>query len=122
MVFGFIALFLAAIGLYGVMSFSVSRRTREVGIRMALGAEARDMVRMILQQGAWQLGTGMILGLALAAGVEQLARVILFEVQPRDPTIFGSVVGVLAVTGLAACLVPAMRATRVDPLVALRSE
>jgi len=122
MIFGFIALFLAAIGLYAVMSFSVSRRTREVGIRMALGAQAGDMVRLILGQGAWQLGAGMILGLGLAAGVEQLTRVILFEVQPRDPTIFGGVVGVLAVSGLFACLVPALRATRVDPLVALRSE
>jgi putative ABC transport system permease protein len=122
MIFGFIALFLAAIGLYAVMSFSVSRRTREVGIRMALGAQAGDMVRLILQQGAWQLLAGMVLGLGLAAGVEQLTRVILFDVQPRDPAIFGGVVGVLAVTGLFACLVPALRTTRVDPLVALRSE
>lgn len=122
MIFGFIALFLAAIGLYAVMSFSVSRRTREVGIRMALGAQAGDMVRLILQQGAWQLVAGVILGLGLAAGVAQLTRVILFEVQPRDPTIFGGVVGVLAISGLFACLVPALRATRVDPLVALRSE
>jgi predicted permease len=122
MIFGLIALFLAAIGLYAVMSFSVSRRTREVGIRMALGAQARDMVSMILRQGVWQLGTGMVLGLGLAAAVAQLTRVILFEVQPRDPWIFGGVVGVLALTGLFACLVPARRATRVDPLVALRSE
>jgi len=122
MIFGLIALFLAAIGLYAVMSFSVSRRTREVGIRMALGAEARDMVTMILRQGVWQLGTGMVFGLGLAAAVAQLTRVILFEVQPRDPWIFGGVVGTLALTGLFACLVPARRATRVDPLVALRSE
>ena len=122
MIFGFVALFLAAIGLYAVMSFSVSRRTREVGIRMALGAQAGDMVRLILQQGAWQLAAGTILGLGLAAGVDQLTRVILFEVQPLDPTIFGSVVGVLAVSGLCACLIPALRATRVDPLVALHSE
>jgi predicted permease len=122
MIFGFIALFLAAIGLYAVMSFSVNRRIREVGIRMALGAQAGDMVRLILRQGAWQLLAGMILGLGLAAGVEQLTRVILFDVQPRDPQIFGGVVGVLAFTGLLACLVPALRTTRVDPLVALRSE
>jgi ABC-type lipoprotein release transport system permease subunit len=80
------------------------------------------MVRLILRQGAWQLLAGMILGLGLAAGVEQLTRVILFDVQPRDPQIFGGVVGVLAFTGLLACLVPALRTTRVDPLVALRSE
>jgi putative ABC transport system permease protein len=122
MVFGFIALFLAAIGLYAVMSFSVSRRTREVGIRMALGAQAADMVRLILRQGALQLAAGMVLGLGLAAGVAQLTRVILFEVQPRDPQIFGGVVAVLVATGLLACLIPALRATRVDPLVALRTE
>ncbi len=122
MIFGVIALFLASVGLYAVMSFSVSRRVREVGIRMALGAQGRDVIRMIFRQGVWQLGIGMVLGLGLAAGVAQLMQVILFQVQPRDPAIFAGVVVVLAVTGLAACLVPARRATRVDPLVALRVE
>ena len=122
MIFGFIALFLASVGLYAVMSFAVSRRVREVGIRMALGAQSRDVVRMIFGQGAWQLGLGLVLGLGLAAGVAQLLTIILFDVQPRDPSIFGSVVVVLAVAGLSACLVPARRATRVDPLVALRAE
>jgi ABC-type antimicrobial peptide transport system permease subunit len=122
MIFGFIALFLASVGLYAVMSFAVSRRIREVGIRMALGAQARDVVRMIFGQGAWQLGVGLVLGLGIAAGVAQLLKVILFDVQPRDPAIFASVVVVLALAGMAACLVPARRATRVDPLVALRSD
>jgi putative ABC transport system permease protein len=122
MIFGVIALFLASVGLYAVMSFSVSRRVREVGIRMALGAQGHDVIGMIFRQGVWQLGIGMVLGLGLAAGVAQLMRVILFQVQPRDPAIFAGVVVVLAVTGLAACLVPARRATRVDPLVALRVE
>ena len=122
MIFGLIALFLASVGLYAVMSFAVSRRTREVGIRMALGARSRDVVRMIFGQGAWQLGVGLVLGLGLAAGVAQLLTIILFDVQPRDPAIFGSVVVVLALAGLAACLVPARRATRVDPLVALRAD
>ena len=122
MIFGFIALFLASVGLYAVMSFAVSRRVREVGIRMALGAQSRDVVRMIFSQGAWQIGIGLTLGLALAAGVAQLMTIILFDVQPRDPAIFASVVAVLAMAGLAACLVPARRATRVDPLVALRAE
>jgi len=89
---------------------------------MALGAQGRDVVRLIFSQGAWQIGIGLTLGLALAAGVAQLMTVILFDVQPRDPAIFASVVAVLAVAGLAACLVPARRATRVDPLVALRAE
>lgn len=122
MLFGLIALFLASVGLYAVMSFSVSRRVREVGIRMALGAQGRDVVRMIFGQGAWQLGIGLVLGLGLAAAVAQLMQVILFDVQPRDPTTFAGVAAVLALAGLAACMIPARRATRVDPLVALRAE
>jgi predicted permease len=122
MIFGIIALFLASVGLYAVMSFAVSRRVREVGIRMALGAQSRDVVRMIFGQGAWQLGIGLLLGLALAYGVANLLTIILFDVQPRDPSIFGSVVLVLALAGMAACLVPARRATRVDPLTALRAD
>ncbi len=122
MIFGLIALFLASVGLYAVMSFAVSRRVREVGIRMALGAQGRDVIRMIFGQGAWQLGIGLVLGLGIAYGVANLLTIILFDVQPRDPSIFGSVVVVLAAAGMAACFVPARRATRVDPLVALRAE
>ena len=120
MIFGFVALFLAAVGLYAVMAFAVGRRTREFGIRMALGAQARDVVNLIMRQGALQLGVGMAAGLALAAAVAQLLRIVLFEVQPRDPGIFAGVVGVLVVTGLLACLLPAWRATRVAPSAALR--
>ncbi|HEU4629241.1 MAG TPA: ABC transporter permease [Gemmatimonadaceae bacterium] len=122
MIFGVVALFLAAVGLYAVMAFAVGRRTREFGIRMALGAQGRDVVRLILRQGAVQLGVGMVAGLALAAAVAQLLRIILFDVQPRDPGIFASVVAVLAVSGLLACLLPAWRATRVPPQTALRVE
>ena len=122
MIFGGIALFLAAIGLYAVMSFSVSRRSKEVGIRMALGAQAGQVVRLVFRQGLWQLGVGVALGLVLAAAIGQATSVILFQVQPRDPQVFGAVVVVLLITGMLACLVPARRATRVDPLAALRSE
>jgi putative ABC transport system permease protein len=122
MIFGFVALFLASVGLYAVMAFSVSRRTREVGIRMALGAQGRDVVRMIFGQGLLQLGIGMTAGLALATGISQLLKIILFQVQPRDPSIFGGVAATLVGVGLLACFLPARRATRVDPLVALRSE
>lgn len=122
MVFGFVALFLASIGLYAVMSFSVSRRTREVGIRMALGASARDVVRLILDGGAKQLAAGLLIGLLLAAGIARLLTVILFDVQPLDPVVFGGVVAVLAATGTLACLVPARRAALVDPSEAMRSE
>jgi putative ABC transport system permease protein len=122
MIFGFVALFLASVGLYAVMSFSVSRRIREVGIRMALGARTADVVRMIFRQGLVQLVVGMSLGLLFATGMGQLLKAILFQVQPRDPSIFVGVAAVLTLVGLAACFVPALRATRVDPLVALRSE
>jgi ABC-type antimicrobial peptide transport system permease subunit len=122
MIFGAIALFLAAVGLYAVMAFSVGRRTREVGIRMALGAKPADVVGMVLRQGIWQLGAGMAAGLTLALGVAQLMKVVLFDVPPRDPVIFGGVITVLTVAGLLASFVPALRATRVDPLLALRSD
>jgi putative ABC transport system permease protein len=121
-IFGGIALFLASVGLYAVMSFSVSRRIREVGIRMALGAQARDVVGMIFRQGIVQLAIGMVLGLALAFGVARLLSAILFQVQPRDPVIFSGVAAVLVAVGMLACLVPARRATLVDPLVALRAD
>jgi putative ABC transport system permease protein len=122
MIFGFVALFLASVGLYAVMSFSVVRRTREVGIRMALGAQGRNVVSMIFGQGLVQLAVGMTVGLAFALGISQLMKVILFQVQPRDPAIFGGVAGVLVFVGMLACLIPARRATLVDPLVALRSD
>ena len=122
MIFGFVALFLASVGLYAVMAFSVNRRTREVGIRMALGAQSGDVVRMVFGQGLLQLGIGMAAGLALATGISQLLRIILFQVQPRDPLIFGGVAATLIGVGLLACFLPARRATRVDPLVALRAE
>ena len=122
MIFGFVALFLASVGLYAVMAFSVSRRIREVGIRMALGARAADVVRMIFRQGLIQLAIGMTIGLLLAVGIGSTLKAILFQVQPRDPQIFVGVAGVLTLVGLVACLVPARRATQVDPLVALRSE
>ena len=121
-IFGFVALFLASVGLYAVMAFSVSRRSRELGIRMALGARRDHVVRMILRQGLVQLSIGMLVGLALAAGVAQVLQIILFDVQPRDPAIFGLVILVLTATALAACVMPALRATRVNPVIVLRGE
>ena len=122
MVFGFAALFLASIGLYAVMSFSVSRRTREVGIRMALGATGRDVLRLLLSQGFVQLGIGLGVGLLLAAGIARVMTVVLFGVEPLDPVVFGGVALTLAATGTLACLLPARRATRVDPSDAMRTE
>ena len=121
-IFGGVALFLASVGLYAVMSFSVSRRTREVGIRLALGAQAGNVIRMIFTQGLTQLVIGMTVGLAFALGIARLLKVVLFQVQPRDPMIFGGVVAVLLGVGLLACFVPARRATSIDPLLALRAD
>jgi putative ABC transport system permease protein len=122
MVFGGVALFLASIGLYAVMSFSVSRRTPEVGIRMALGAQGQQVMSLILRQGMMQILVGMVLGLGLAVLVSRGLALVLFQVSAGDPAVFAIVAAVLGVTALAASAIPARRATRVDPLVALRSE
>jgi ABC-type antimicrobial peptide transport system permease subunit len=103
MIFGFVALFLASVGLYAVMSFSVSRRTREVGIRMALGAQGRDVVGMIFGQGLWQLGIGMAVGLTLALGISQLLKIVLFRCSLAIRDIWRR--GLCLLSGLIACLV-----------------
>lgn len=121
-IFGLVALFLASIGLYAVMSFAVSRRTREMGIRMALGATPGRVIRLVFGAGAWQLGIGMTIGMAMAAGISRLLTVILYDVQPLDPMVFGGVALTLGATGALACLIPARRATRVDPSEAMRVE
>jgi predicted permease len=122
MVFGFVALFLAAVGLYGVMSASVSNRTSEMGIRMALGAQGGDVLRLVMKQGAIQVGIGMALGLALAALLSRGLELVLFQVEPWDPFVFALIAVVLAAVGMLASYIPALRATRVDPAVALRYE
>jgi len=122
MAFGFAALFLATVGLYGVMAFAVSRRTQEIGVRMALGASSRNVLRLVLRQGLWQIGIGLAIGLVLAAGLSRLLTILLFGVQPWDPGVFATVLATLAAAALLACVVPARRAMRVDPMVALRYE
>ncbi len=122
MIFGFVALFLAGIGLYGVMAFSVSRRTQEVGVRMALGAQRGDVLGLILRQGLLQLGIGLFFGLALAALLSRMLQLVLFQVEPRDPVIFLVIALALLAIGLLASYIPARRATRVDPVAALRYE
>lgn len=118
--FGVAALFLATVGLYGVMAFSVSKRTQEIGVRMAVGAESGDVLRMVLRQGAWQIGAGVFLGLGLAAVLANAMRLMFFQVSPYDSPTFAAVGLLLLVTGLAAAFVPARRAARVDPMTALR--
>jgi ABC-type antimicrobial peptide transport system permease subunit len=109
------------------MSFSVNQRTQEFGIRMALGADARRIFRMVMTQGAWQLAIGLLLGaggIALLLGVVAAAALknILFKVNALDPTIYFAVAGLLTLVAAVSCFVPARRATRVDPMVALRYE
>jgi ABC-type antimicrobial peptide transport system permease subunit len=117
-----IALVLAVVGVYGVMSYNVSQRTQEIGIRMALGAGARDVLRMVLRQSARVMAVGSAFGVLLALGLSRGLSVFLFGVSPFDPRTFGGVVVALAVAGLVAGYLPARRATAVDPLVALRAE
>jgi predicted permease len=119
-VLGVIALFLAAVGLYGVMSFSVGQRTREMGVRMALGASPGSVLALVLKQGVWQLGIGLGIGLILAMFGTPLLQIILLQVEPRDPATYGIILTVLVAAALLACYIPARRATRVSPLESLR--
>jgi predicted permease len=120
--FGGLALALAVVGLYGVKAYSVSRRTREIGIRMALGAEPGTVQSMILREGVIMTLTGGVLGLLLAFGLGRVCAGMLYEVSPTDPITFVLAPTILFVTAMVACYLPARKATRVNPLVALRSE
>jgi predicted permease len=121
-IFAIIALVMSAVGLYAVMAYSVTQRTTEIGVRMALGAEGRQVSWLILKRGLWQMGLGLALGLGGAFGLSRVLRTLLVQVTPTDPVTFGTITTILAVVTVAACLIPARRATRVDPLVALRAE
>ena len=121
MAFGFAALFLAAIGLYGVMSFSVSQRRREMGIRMALGAKEERLIRLAMQRGIRQLAIGIVLGIGLAALATRPLQIILYEVDARDPVIFGGVVLALALVGVLATYIPARRVSQIHPAEALQT-
>ena len=120
--FGSLALVLACIGLYGLLAYEVARRTREIGIRAALGAQNRDVLLLVGSQGLLLIVVGVAIGVAAAAGVTRSLRSLLFGVQPSDPITFLAVIALLFFVGLAACYIPARRATRVDPMVALRYE
>ena len=119
---GFLALVLAAVGVYGVMAYGVSRRIREVGIRAALGASQGCIIRLMLRQGLVSALTGIVLGLGLSLAATRTLRSLLLGVSPLDPLSYVVMTGILLAVALLACYLPARRASRVDPVVALRHE
>jgi ABC-type antimicrobial peptide transport system permease subunit len=121
-IFGGVALLLAMIGLYGIRSYTVARRTREIGIRMALGATAGDTLRLVVREGAALTAIGVAAGLTLSFLVGKGLAGMLYEVSGSDPVVFLAAPAVLCAVSLAACYVPARRAARVDPMIALRWE
>jgi ABC-type antimicrobial peptide transport system permease subunit len=117
-----IALLLAAIGIFGVMANLVGERTREIGVRLAMGAQRKDVLRMILARAGWLTGLGVCVGLVLAFGLARGVANLLYEVRPDDPMVFGSITAVIAATALLASWMPAHKASRIDPMVALRDQ
>jgi len=118
-IFGAMALFLAAIGLYAMMSYAVSQSTRELGLRMALGARVTDLLRLVMSRGLVLTAGGVLLGAIVALGLTRLMGNLLYKVSPRDPLAFGVAFVVMTIVALIACFLPAWRATRIDPVRAL---
>ena len=121
-IFAGVALLLAAIGIYGVMAYTFSRRTNEIGIRMAMGAQRSDILKVALTEGTVTIAFGVAAGLVGSLVLTRFLQSMLFSVKPTDAATFATIAALLAAVTLLACLVPAHRATRVDPLIALRHE
>ena len=121
-ILGLIALVLASVGVYGVMAYSVTERTHEIGIRMTLGAVQSDVLRLVMGKGLVLTGTGMVIGMAMSVGLAQLLASLIFGVSATDFSTFGGVAIALSTASLLACYIPARRAAKVDPMIALRYE
>jgi putative ABC transport system permease protein len=121
-VFAGVGLVLVALGVYSVIAYTVSRQTHEIGIRMALGARRADVLRLVMRMGLRLIGLGLVAGMLVTLGVSRVLTSQLWGVSPQDPVTLSGVVAVVAIAGLSACYFPARRATRVDPMVALRHE
>ena len=121
-IFAGIALVLAAVGLYSVLAYAVAQRTGEIGIRMALGAQRSQVIALIMRSGLKLVAIGLVVGLAAAVGASRLIQTLLFDVQPLDPLVYAGVTALFALVAALACLLPSLRASRIDPLVALRAE
>ena len=119
---GFIALLLAAIGIFAVMANLVGERSREIGVRLALGARREDVLQMILRRAGWLTGTGVILGVLLASALARGVANLLYEVAPNDPVVLGGTTAMIAGIAMLASWLPARRAARIDPMKALRDE
>jgi ABC-type antimicrobial peptide transport system permease subunit len=120
--FSVLALVLCGIGLYGMLSYNVARRTREVGVRIALGASTSDVLALVLKQGLWLAVAGCVVGVIAAAGLGRLTERLLYGVRANDLGVLATVILLMLVVALIACWLPARRATKVDPMVALRTE
>jgi ABC-type antimicrobial peptide transport system permease subunit len=120
--FGGMALFLAAIGLYAVVSYTVSQGTRELGLRMALGAGTKDLIRLVMSRGLLLTASGVAIGVLAATMLTRLMGTMLYKVSPHDPLAFGTAFAVITIASLVASFLPAWRATRIDPVQALRTE